>query len=121
MAILNTNPIIREDDDHQLDSSFIRITTYTINDYKESHTDIDIQFRFYASKEKWIAAWRQNAIQVQEEKEYHLKIPYSREEHGIDIMGFLYTKLIEHLLAIPSWSIDNIEFDLASPATDAEF
>lgn len=121
MAIVNTNPVTRKDDDNVMDSSFIRITTYTINDHREGITDIDIQFRFYASKEKWIADWRKNSINVYGIDSYNMKITYSRENDGIDIMKFLYTKLVERLLTIPTWSIDNIEFDLVEPATGAEF
>jgi hypothetical protein len=117
MAIINTNPVTRIDDDTVINSTWIRIIAFSGEDKSEAPSDTSIQFAFYASKEKWNADFRNNIIKVVGiGNDNKLTLPYSRIENGVDIPVYWYTKLVEYLLGVfPTWSIDNISFDLDSP------
>lgn len=119
MAIINTNPVQRIDDDTILNSTWIRIINYSGEDRSEAPSSTNIQFAFYASKEKWDSGWITNIIRVNGiGHDNTLTLPYSREDNGVDIPMYWYSKLIEHLLTIfPDWSIENFELDIYEPST----
>lgn len=117
MAIINNNTATRIDDDQPINSTWIRIIAYSGEDKSDAPSDTIIQFAFYASKEKWIADYRNNIIKIVGiGNENKITIPYSRVENGIDIPTYWYTKLVEYLLQkFPSWTIENISIDLQNP------
>lgn len=116
MAILNNNAIARKDDDSIVEASFIRITSYHVVDYRSNNTSVTIQFNFYASRDKWEADRRVNAIKVKGVKDNTLQIEYSRNENGVDIMAYCYTDLITHLLKIfPTWDPELLSIDMVTP------
>lgn len=117
MAIVNTNPIIRKDDNETKNSSFIRIISFNGLDSTENKTTLDVEFAFYLSKEKWLENWKDNRIKIYGLPNYRVKIGYNRSVDGVDIMQHIYTKLVEYLLLnfSDTWTIENISFDLSTP------
>lgn len=102
-----------------LPSVYVRAFSYIIRDNKESETTIKGQFAFYQNKSNWLEDDIENIIKIEgfESTDYNFAITYNRSIHGVDIMLYVYTKLIELLMAkIPSLTIEDIAFDLADPS-----
>jgi len=118
MALNNGNQIAIEGTDGQatLDSSFIRIIAFNGLDNNPNETTIDVQFAFYSDKNKWIEDWRKNIIKVEGIDKYRLNVKYSRIDDGIDILAFIYTKLIGYLITLfPDWDVSKLVPELQNP------
>lgn len=103
MGLLNENVAYRLDDDTPISNTFIRITDFNSKDYSNSPSDLICQFSFYASEEKWNTDRLKNRILIKGITDYSFKIPYSREENGVDIALYAYSYLIGLLATKLQW------------------